>query len=67
MQRPALIKTNLNFDAFLEFEMHSQGRHEFADVHLLGMFGGSQRAMLRLPQLDLEIPLESLYANLPEL
>jgi Uma2 family endonuclease len=43
MQRSAPVKTNLDFDAFLDMEMRSQERHEFVDGNLFVMPGGSER------------------------
>lgn len=43
MLRDAPIKTELNFDAYLEFETHSFERHEFVDGHLFVVPGGTLR------------------------
>jgi Uma2 family endonuclease len=43
MLRDAPIKTAVTFEEFLEFEAHSQERHEFVDGNLFVMAGGSSR------------------------
>ncbi len=43
MSRPAPIKTNLDFEAFLELETRSKERHEFVDGNLFVMPGGTDR------------------------
>jgi Uma2 family endonuclease len=43
MLREMPIKTQTTFEEFLEFEMHSQVRHEFVDGNLFVMAGGTDR------------------------
>ncbi len=43
MPREAPVQTATSFDAFLEFEEHSQERHEFVDGNLFVMAGGTDR------------------------
>jgi Uma2 family endonuclease len=43
MPREAPIQTASSFDAFLEFEDHSEKRHEFVDGNLFVMAGGTDR------------------------
>jgi Uma2 family endonuclease len=43
MLREMPIKTQTTFEEFLEFEMHSQVRHEFVDGNLFVMSGGTDR------------------------
>ena len=43
MPREAPVRQATSFDEFLEFEIHSQERHEFVDGHLFVMPGGTPR------------------------
>jgi Uma2 family endonuclease len=56
--RAAPVKTQTSFEEFLEFEMHSNDKHEFVDGNLFVMAGGTDRqshivielaALLRTP------------------
>ena len=43
MPREAPVRQATSFDEFLEFEIHSQERHEFVDGNLFVMPGGTDR------------------------